>query len=358
MSILVQPTTDLLSHSTPHGRIPTLDGWRGLAILLVLFDHAQNALQGRYLRPWTQTGQHGVTIFFVLSGFLITSKLLESSSLKRFYMHRLFRLMPAAWTYLAVLLFTDRVEHLQFTSLSEVTASVLFYRNFYFGTGGAGHFWSLSLEEQFYLVWPCVLLLAGIRRCRWIAVVGALSVALYRWLFWARYNANLVNGQTHVRADALLVGCLLALLLASPAIRSAATRWSKFWMLPALATLLFCMAHFHWLPPLSESLAIAGLMAASVLHPDSILSRPLNRVALAWLGTVSYSIYIWQQPFSGHRSTGSALLLLGVAMPVCALGSYYYIEQPMIRLGRSLTRSRTSHSDRLARPLEPSTTPT
>jgi peptidoglycan/LPS O-acetylase OafA/YrhL len=286
MSILVQPTTDQLSHSMLHGRIPTLDGWRGLAILLVLFDHAQNALQGRYLRPWTQTGQHGVTIFFVLSGFLITSKLLESSSLKRFYMHRLFRLMPAAWTYLAVLLFTDRVEHLQFTSLSEVTASVLFYRNFYFGTGGAGHFWSLSLEEQFYLVWPCVLLMAGIRRCRWIAVVGALSVALYRWLFWARYNANLVNGQTHVRADALLVGCLLALLLASPAIRSAATRWSKFWTLPALATLLFCMAHFHWLPPLSESLAIAGLMAASVLHPDSILSRPLNRAALAWLGTV------------------------------------------------------------------------
>lgn len=85
-------------------RIPTLDGWRGIAIALVLFDHVQSALLRGYLRPWTETGQHGVTIFFVLSGFLITTKLMEGPrDFKRFYIRRFFRLMPAAWAYLAAL---------------------------------------------------------------------------------------------------------------------------------------------------------------------------------------------------------------------------------------------------------------
>src|ERR1700678_2855001 len=85
-------------------RITVLDGWRGVAILLVLFDHIQFSIHGTYPQPWMQTGQHGVTIFFVLSGFLITSKLIEKPiDLRHFYIRRFFRLMPAAWTYLAAL---------------------------------------------------------------------------------------------------------------------------------------------------------------------------------------------------------------------------------------------------------------
>jgi peptidoglycan/LPS O-acetylase OafA/YrhL len=78
-------------------RIPTLDGWRGIAILLVLFEHIGLSWFGGYSQPWLLTGQHGVTIFFVLSGFLITTKLLVSPiDLKQFYIRRFFRLMPAA----------------------------------------------------------------------------------------------------------------------------------------------------------------------------------------------------------------------------------------------------------------------
>jgi peptidoglycan/LPS O-acetylase OafA/YrhL len=209
----------------PMNRIPTLDGWRGIAILLVLFDHIQHSLLNRYAEPWTQTGQHGVTIFFVLSGFLITSRLLEGpSDLKRFYLRRFWRLMPVAWTYIASLLLLDRLTGVHFVSLSGVSACLFFYRNFGGNSGSAitGHFWSLSLEEQFYLVWPCVLLLAGVRRCRWVAAMGAIACAVYRWLTWAHYDQNVVNGQSQVRADALLAGCLLALLLAEPRFRSAA----------------------------------------------------------------------------------------------------------------------------------------
>jgi len=236
-------------------RIRTLDGWRGIAIALVLFDHIQYALLGHFMRPWTQTGHHGVTIFFVLSGFLITSKLLEGPiDLRRFYVRRFFRLMPVAWTYIAVLLLIGHQVHMSIAAPRAVLASLLFYRNYLLVDGGAStwHFWSLSLEEQFYLVWPCILLAAGIRRCRWIAAAGAIGCAVYRWHSWSYYDREFFNCQSQVRADELLVGCLMALLLQEPRLKAAASRWSRMWVLPAFAALVYCMARFTLLPPLTE----------------------------------------------------------------------------------------------------------
>jgi peptidoglycan/LPS O-acetylase OafA/YrhL len=317
--------------------IPTLDGWRGIAIALVLFDHIQDSLLGRYMRPWTQTGQHGVTIFFVLSGFLITSKLLEGPiSLKRFYLRRFFRLMPAAWTYLGAVLLLNQLSHKRFLTLAGLSACLFFYRNFVQNVGSAvtGHFWSLSLEEQFYMVWPCVLLFAGVRRCRWIAAAGAIACATYRWLYWAHYNHNLMNNQSQVRADALLIGCLLALLLADARVLPSVARWSKLSALPAFVALLFAMARFQWLPPLYECVAISILLAATMLSPSSAFSRLLSLRPLAWLGTVSYSVYLWQEIFMPFRS----IWMLCIGLPLFALGSYYFIENPMQRLGKRLTR--------------------
>jgi peptidoglycan/LPS O-acetylase OafA/YrhL len=227
-----------------------------------------------------------------------------------------------------------------------VRACLLFYRNFVGSAGGgaAGHFWSLSLEEQFYVVWPLLLLFAGIRRCRWIAAAGALACAVYRWLFWAYYDRNLWNGQTQVRADALLIGCLLALLLAEPSIRPIVAKWSMLLALPAFAAFLFCLASFHWLPPLFESVAIALLLAASVLHPQTILqtiwARGLAFPPLVWLGTVSYSLYVWQAFFMLPWKDNLRPWLLCILMPLVTLGSYYCIELPATRLGRRLTQPR------------------
>jgi peptidoglycan/LPS O-acetylase OafA/YrhL len=329
-------------------RIPTLDGWRGIAILMVLFDHAQYSLLHHFASPYTQTGGHGVTIFFVLSGFLITSKLLESPiSLKRFYIRRLFRLMPAAWTYLVVLFLFGQLTSVHLEHLAGFSSCVFFYRNFAGVSAGplTGHFWSLSLEEQFYLVWPFLLLLAGVRRCLWVAAAGAIGCAVYRWFFWARYDHIVINCQTQVRADALLVGCLLAMLLANPRVRAKAQRWSKFWALPALAVLLFSIARYHWIVPLFESVSIAGLIAATTLHPASYFARPLSFAPLAWLGTVSYSLYIWQQLFMAFSNPWAICLL----MPLVALVSYYLIERPATQLGHRLTSS----PDRNAQGLNP-----
>jgi peptidoglycan/LPS O-acetylase OafA/YrhL len=339
-------------------RIRTLDGWRGIAIALVLFDHIQYALLGHFMQPWTQTGHHGVTIFFVLSGFLITSKLLEGPiALKRFYVRRFFRLMPVAWTYLAVLLLIGHQVHMSIAAPTAVLASLLFYRNYLLVYGGAStwHFWSLSLEEQFYLVWPCILPAADIRRCRWIAAAGAIGCAVYRFYSWGYYNREFFNCQSQVRADELLVGCLMALLLQEPRLQAAVSQWSKMWALPAFAVLVYCMAHFTLLPPLTECICIAALIASSMLHSESIFARPLTSRALSQLGIVSYSIYVWQGIFMllarGSGATGA--LLLFFAMPLCAVGSYVYIERPFTRLGHRLT----SRPERQPRVVEELTAP-
>jgi peptidoglycan/LPS O-acetylase OafA/YrhL len=332
MSTLFATETKSVQTAKPaitSGRIPALDGWRGIAILLVLFDHIQVAITGHYIHPWMNTGQHGVTIFFVLSGFLITSKLIEGPiDIKQFFIRRFFRLMPAAWAYLATLLFLNRMTGVSFMTWPEIRACLLFYRNMVHISGNAGHFWSLSLEEQFYLVWPCLLILAGARRCRWIAGVGACGCALYRWHFWSHYDRLGPNCMSQVRADALLVGCLMALLLSNPRVRVASIRWAKWTATPALIMLLFCVARFQWLPPLREGIAIAVLISMCVLFPYAIWTRLLSWQPLAWLGVVSYSIYLWQELFVhlGH-GTGS-LPYICIGLPVFALGSYYLIERP------------------------------
>lgn len=330
-------------------RIPALDGLRGIAIALVLFDHIQDSLLGHYVRPWTSTGYPGVTLFFVLSGFLITSKLSEGPiNFRRFYIRRFFRLMPAAWTYLVVLLLLTRVTGRPYTTLAEVRACVFFYRNFFGFMGLAGHFWSLSVEEQFYLVWPATLFLAGITRCRWIALLGAVGCSAFRWAFWGKYGPVFPAGPTFLHADGLLVGSSLALLISDSHIRLRVQRWSKMWALPALTILLLCIYLQRTEYLLLEDISIAAIIATATLQPNSISARALSFGPLAWLGIVSYSLYVWQGLFMSFQRVWAICIL----MPLFALASYYLIERPATRLGHRITVSTERHSSahRLAVP--------
>lgn len=314
-------------------RIPTLDGWRGIAILMVLADHMVYAGFGHYPRGWMRLGLHGVTLFFVLSGFLITSTLsAEPIRLKRFYIRRFFRLMPTAWTFLGVLALLN-LAGIHWTSVAEMFGCVFFYRNFQGTIGVAGHFWSLSIEEQFYLVWPSLLLFFGLRRCRWIALGGAVAVAVYRFSFWSRFEQGLMDTHTDVRADALLAGCLLALYL--PAHREQIARWSGYLAVPAAALVVFAIARFHVLQPLWESVSIAVLLASTALHPGSAVSRALAWKPLVWLGGLSYTIYVWQEPFTLFH--GAATLFgFGILLPPIVLACHYWIERPVRQWGRRL----------------------
>src|ERR1700731_4102388 len=150
MSTLLETARPATIPERVNGRIPTLDGWRGVAILLVLIGHF---MPRTYFSLVRTIGGHGVSVFFVLSGFLITSRLLDEQerngriNLLRFYLRRIFRLMPCAWTFLLV------VWTLGIVKPGEIESCLFFFRNYVaFGPSGPTvHFWSLSIEEQFYL---------------------------------------------------------------------------------------------------------------------------------------------------------------------------------------------------------------
>ena len=252
-------------------RIPTLDGWRGIAILLVLVTHLQLSLLGHLYGGyrWIDLGQHGVNLFFVLSGYLITSRLLGENkiNLKAFYLRRFFRLMPCAWTYLLALAIASVIAHTAFIG-RDAWSCLFFFRNYYPAGEAAsnfrtGHFWSLSLEEQFYLVWPPVLVLAGRARAVWIAAIAAAGCAIFRFLHWQSYNQVFRDQRSEVRFDALLAGCIFALLMQSPRVRAWFQQYGTilFWIL--VPVLIWHLYRYEWLIPLSESLTMAALIVST-----------------------------------------------------------------------------------------------
>ncbi|WP_109486403.1 acyltransferase family protein [Occallatibacter savannae] len=322
-------------------RIISLDGWRGIAILMVLIDHYQTF----YLRipalPWLDLGQHGVQGFFVLSGYLITSHLLaeEHIDLKTFYVRRLFRIMPAATTFLLIVCLL-RLTNGDFRDF-DIFGCLLVFRNYLGQTSVntyTAHFWSLSIEEQFYLFWPAILATAGRCRASIIAVSLIISIAIFRILNW-NYYSNFYTGYMHteIRADGLLIGCVLAIVVADKAFYARMERWARpaFWL--ALIVFALDTLCFHEIIPLHESVAIAVMLGATSIKPQLLVSRALECAPLKIMGAWSYSIYLWQGLFL--RSTA------GPAWPVLLVGSalvsYYLIEQPFRQAGRRFIARRS-----------------
>lgn len=345
-------------------RIPSLDGWRGIAILMVLFDHLVRGLELRGIPfRWVLVGQHGVTIFFVLSGYLITTKLLEGGpiDLKRFYMRRFFRLAPCAWSYMLALLLLGIVLHHKLIGI-DAYACLLFFRN-YLPTNDATamteHFWSLSIEEQFYLAWPLVLWLGGRKKSLWAAIIAMLVIAAIRLSAWSYYEGSMHYQHTEVRADALMVGCVAALVLQMAiSFRQWLTKYGTVVFLASLPPFLFYIACFPGLIPLSESILIAVMIASTSLATRSLPSRILEYKHLSFLGTISYSLYVWQQVFLIPHWGLSRGVVIAALLPLVAVGSYALIERPCIRLGRRIEALLETHPAKAcAMSVEPAATP-
>lgn len=303
-------------------RIPSLDGWRAVAILLVFAEHLQLGVLDRL--PF-HTGQHGVTLFFVLSGYLITRKLLSEQQrtgaidLLAFYRRRFRRLMPAAWTYLILLFTLMLIAGLAIHPLDFVSA-LFFFRNYIDPKGLTGHFWSLAIEEQFYLVWPFLLSRMKSRT----AVITTLGIAclLAAWRFSGLPglfpHAGWAALHTEFHADALLIGCAAGLL--GPRLQ----RSLRLWMAWPLAFLLFLLIAFQPLPvSLLESTVMALLLLITSASPGTVLDATPLRV----IGLLSYSLYLWQQPILMARLNSiSALCSHVVALFCCAALSWWLLE--------------------------------
>jgi peptidoglycan/LPS O-acetylase OafA/YrhL len=346
------------------GYLPTLDGWRAIAIVAVIVDHVFGyGFHQQYpvAAAYTRIGPNGVSLFFAISGFLICSRLLEEQSisgrisLSGFYIRWASRILPPAMVYLIVIALLGAAGIIAVSRL-EWWSSVLFFRN-YLPAGmispGWGaytiHFWSLAVEEHFYLLWPILLVLSGPKRAKWLAIGLATAVACWRsWdlrhQFVDRHVQGLLFGsRTDVRLDGLLMGCLVALLLAEPKWRAfflRAMNW-PVWLSCGAAYLcmqLILRRHYY---TIFESALLALLVAGTVLRPQTRAARILEWGLLRWVGRLSYSLYLWQQfflvpgasyPFSLlQRFPLNVMLLLAVATL-----SYRYVERPMIRLGHQL----------------------
>ena len=281
-------------------RIPLLDGWRAVAIALVLVHHVVQGFyssQDTYAADITRYGAFGVDIFFGLSGLLITRLLLEEWKsaggfhLQQFYVRRAFRILPPVFVFLAVYTTAGLSK-----STTEVVSSLLFFRNYVPSrlTGfGTGHLWSLAVEEHFYLIWPGLLALLGPRRSRHTAAWLALGFGVWRMiesqLATPLFPEVPAHFRTDLRLDALLWGCLVAFLLDGAKEREHFARQTRlpYW-LGAVALAILCVRYYSPATSIGVALLIPVILAGTLVHPHWWISQALSWGPLAWLGRISY----------------------------------------------------------------------
>ena len=332
--------------------LPALDGIRAVAVFLVIFYHA-----GIPLVP----GGLGVLLFFVLSGFLITWLMLAeverngAVSLPRFYARRSLRIFPAFYAY-AVFVIGYMLLRGKAIIWPQAIASLLYVNNYWQGihgdpNTGFSHTWSLAVEEQFYLLWPAAFVLFSrnlTRLARSLCLI-IVTIWIYRLLLSPHVNQGYIYEAFDTRADSLLSGCLLAIVLRH-------RLWTGLFRalcstpLAAVVTLLLLGASVY-----AEQTGGADFRNRFGFAIDSVLATVLLVQAIAfrntplfgwlewrwvrYLGGISYSLYLWQQIAIGAAEKGLAhfgrAAAVGGATLACVVAaslSHWLIERPALRL--------------------------
>ena len=343
---------------------PQLDGVRALAVTLVLLFHLELG--------WFPGGFLGVDVFFVLSGFLITGLLIDEAArdgsirLVRFYARRARRLLPAAWAVIGFVLVIGMIDFNPMIFLDrqhEASAALLYVANWdwilrdaEYGSPGdivspLIHFWSLGVEEQFYLVWPPLVLLVwvGVRRARVqprtvllvvLAVVAGVSAT---WAVVATPSPAAYYG-THTRAFELAAGGLVAVALRRrDAPGEANARPSRAWESLTLAGAAIGLGILLWqaraivgttdypgVDALVVTLGAALVIAAVDVHGGTLSARAIGNPVFAWVGRLSYSLYLWHWPLIVFFRDDLGPSLVPVIVVVSWL-CYTLLEQPVRR---------------------------
>jgi peptidoglycan/LPS O-acetylase OafA/YrhL len=346
-------------------RIPSLDGLRALSIALVLIGHALMSfkLRGAGRDVAAALGGMGVSVFFVISGFLITHLLLREQektgeiSLRDFYVRRTFRIWPAFYFFLLVCFVLQRSGIIELPTISLLYAGAYVWNYAPAATNTwLGHTWSLAVEEQFYLFWPLVVIGLGRRRAIGVSLAILLLSPIVRGLTLALLDHDhfLVHRMwmtAHTRFDTIMIGCLASLLWRVPAFHAALGAMFRAKLQHgALAFFLLGSAPLRTLVPWYhsvvgysvEAVCIVLIMLWSVQRTDTPWARLLNCAPLVHLGVISYSVYLWQQIFLNEKNL-SWTGILPISL-ICTLAaaefSFFCIERPALRLReRFLTRA-------------------
>lgn len=342
--------------------IPSLDGLRALSIVIVILSHSKALLplsivNSGLFRYTIGGGLHGVQLFFVISGYLITTLLLREFnrsadiSLPRFYARRCLRIFPPFYAYLAVLAILwiiGSVPEDAPSFFAAATYTIVYLPN---PLGlPVQHAWSLSIEEQFYLLWPALLLWS--QRQRKALHLALLILAIMPCerilLFFLETHHGMHLTRTLVNTgsvDTLILGCLLALLRDDPRWQRFHRRFINAWSAAIMLAIAFVLAPYagakltHGVGACLAiafgtsltALSLGGILVYVVENPRSLAGRFLNLGLLRHIGVISYSLYLWQQFFAYNKTLGAgpyAYLLMLLA----AEASFWLIEKPVLRL--------------------------
>ncbi|MBI2705489.1 MAG: acyltransferase [Actinobacteria bacterium] len=307
--------------------LPGVDGLRAVAVGSVLLYHAEFA--------WMVGGYLGVEVFFVISGYLITSLLLAENArtgtigLKEFYLRRARRLLPALFlTLIGVLVLAELFARDQVASLrGDVIAAFGYVTNWYFifaeksyfesgSPSFVKHLWSLAIEEQFYVIWPLLFtgLLAIFGRRRVLFVVLAMAAASAIWMAYLFANIDLAETNalnrvymgTDTRAAGLLIGASLAILWSPWRLKADVGKWAP-WLLDAIGAIALALIGWalYGLPDSAPQLYQFGFAKISILtaiviavaaHPAAHFGKVLGCEPMRWIGLRSYGIYLYHFP--------------------------------------------------------------
>jgi peptidoglycan/LPS O-acetylase OafA/YrhL len=339
-------------------RIPSLDGFRAISILMVLYGHLwgtrnyPTATVGKLVQWLGDIAQLGVLVFFVISGFLITTLLMGERqktgtiSLKQFYWRRVLRIFPAFYALLLALALATLLGWMHLTGRDFAFAMTYMVNYYPSAPWQIGHLWSLSIEEQFYLLWPLALLVLRERRALILAIAAIFAAPLLRAAI-REYTFH-INPHTPLAGmsifpamfDYIATGCALALLRPWLLTRGWYLRLTASrWLLLAVPLVFvinrldgYTLAMLFGSPILNVCVAL--LIESCTRHDRTLAGRFLNWKPVAALGVMSYSVYLWQQPFINRHSDAwvNAFPQNLVFAFVAASLSYFVVERAFLGL--------------------------
>jgi peptidoglycan/LPS O-acetylase OafA/YrhL len=354
------PVPEILTPRLP-ARIPSLDGLRAISIAMVLVAHMVGDENiPPLLHQLHHLGNFGVKVFFVISGFLITTLLIKEFektggiSLKGFYIRRVFRIFPAFYTYFFIIVALSWMGYLTLKPGDAVHAATFTMNYHHDRAWYLNHTWSLSVEEQFYLLWPPLMVWLGTRKALAVALVTILfSPAARAYMLLAMPpNASALTREFQAVADALATGCLLAGAynrLGESRRYLAFLKSPWFLLVPSLGMgipLAFYKVDpgFYYVFGQSiANIAIALCVDRGVRLPSDAFGRLINTRPFVFAGVLSYSLYLWQEPFFNPSSSYNAggLFYKIPLVIIASIASFYLVERPFLHL-RSVFQNRCS----------------